>query len=303
MKKNILFLFLLLFCYFAQAQTRNNPVEKAYVKKGNKAAQEAIAKKDVKILEDFVKTNPYPSMKTKAWFYTTRAGILTEMHDKMLRDTGNSSPQKILILKKIMGNYQAAIDSCQECIFYSKVERLAFLKEYKFEPSLLSKDLKELKTLGFKEEKDGIMLGLSLIKAKDTWIGGQLAFLSYNSPRYKIKINDPSTGKKKVMKSSNLTLAAQILPLSFHYNLQQHNTEFEASLFRFSAPIFADITKFGYRNQGKDVKGSAFYRPEIGLGFGYFSLSYGYNVWFNKSYRNIGEKHLLQLRFTPIFGK
>jgi hypothetical protein len=302
MKKNILFFLFLLISHFALAQNVEEAAESEYIKTLQKASLEAIKQKDAAAFDAAAKNVVPPTSKAKAWSHARRAGLLFEIHEKILKDNDVNSLRKKEIVTEIMKNYQISIDSCVECSYGWRISRLEFLKECNLEMEMQKKELALLKEKGYKVDKQGIALGINVIKGKDIWIGGQLSFLTVNSPRYKIKQKDAQTEKTEVVAENKMPFGASFLPIALNYNTSKKTTEFAVSIIQINAPLMLDITKVGYRSGVKGEQGSGFYRPEIGLGIGSFSLSYGYNVWFNKTYRANEEKHLLQFRFTPILN-
>lgn len=292
MKKNILLLFLLLIGHLAQAQKENKEAERDFYKAAKAVTKYAIKQKDINIFNDFASKNTPPTEKSKAWIYANRAYILTEINYRALKfgETNTTA-----ITREIIDNYQKAIDSCAFCAASYKEQRMIFLKKYKITSDVLVKDKADLEAIHYKPSREGSSLGVAAIQGKDTWIGLQFVPYGSKSARYlKLSNNQDVAGYYK--KSTY----GVFFPLSINYNLQRKTTEFSMSFLRMQAPLMIDITQFGYRNGVKGEQGSGFYRPEIGFGIGYFSLSYGYNVWFNKTYHANEEKHLLQLRFTPI---
>jgi hypothetical protein len=282
------------------AQTAIDTLEETFIKNTEVVAEKAIQNKNSQIFDDYLKENPAPTRKANAWTKAGKAYILSEIYKENLKKD-ITSPISIKIVKDILDNYQFAVDSCYECGLTYKLDRYNFLKKYKLVPDIRQKELTELQKYGYKEDKTGISLGLNLSQGKDTWIGAQLSFLSFNSPTY--KLYSPTT-KEVIRKSDDkYGFSAHFLPIAVNFNVAQKTSEFAISLFQINAPISLDITKFGYRNVGNDKKGSGFYRPEIGFGWRSLSLSYGYNHLFNKSYRPLYEKHLINLRFTPIIIK
>jgi hypothetical protein len=56
--------------------------------------------------------------------------------------------------------------------------------------------------------------------------------------------------------------------------------------------IHAKLIQFGFHS-GISDKLKWFYRPEIGVSYGIFHLSYSYNLAFDKTVRSLAEKNML----------
>ncbi len=307
MKKTLLYTFFFLgFMANLFAQTQLDSLieakEDAFLSLAAKASQKAIADKNAAIFEEHLKENPAPTKKMRAWTNIGRAYILWQINDATLKKDTKSANSD-LIVKEVLQIFQQGIDSCLYCSVANRLERLAFLEAYNLLPDFQKNELKELKKAGYRASQTGISLGVNLSQGKDTWIGGQIGFFSFNDPRYSLKSFNDQTAKLEEVRKVKRTTMGHLMSVAFNLNVQQKTSEFSLSIFQMSAPIMFDVTKFGYRNFGEGKKGSGFYRPEIGLGLGAFSISYGYNHLFNKAYRPLYERHLLNLRFTPIVVK
>ena len=90
---------------------------------------------------------------------------------------------------------------------------------------------------------------------------------------------------------------------SYLWNLSDRSKQdFLVSALNFRNPlIHVKLIQFGFHS-GISDKLKWFYRPEIGLSYGIFHLSYSYNLAFDKTVRSLAEKNMLTFGISyPLF--
>lgn len=141
----------------------------------------------------------------------------------------------------------------------------------------------------------GINTGLIYSLGKHTWIGGELG-LDY-------------CGTKKLFRRRNyfgnlVRNRASAMSISFQHNLNTGVNDFSFDLIKLRelAPwmhLNLNITQFGFHQGLPGVDGVKwFYRPEIGFSYGPFSVSYAYNLTFNKGTRYLTEKNMFVAKLS-----
>ena len=137
------------------------------------------------------------------------------------------------------------------------------------------------------DQYEGLNTGLIYSYGKDSWIGGEIG----------IDFAEDKNPFKNYFRTSYFSM-------SFQHNLNTGSNEisFDAIKFRQNGVFNLNITQFGFHQGLPGVDGVKwFYRPEIGLSYGPFSVSYAYNLTFNKDIRSLTEKNMLVVKFSyPI---
>ena len=180
-------------------------------------------------------------------------------------------------------------------------DRMDFLEAINEDHPLLEEDKAYLKKHGYKEDIFGLALAANYMHGKNDWIGGELPIFEALTTSYVLKNKDTLTGKIKKVTSRNFPVGLEMLTLGFNKSLQNSAHEFTISAIRLSAPIYLEVTKFGFETGLNTTHGLWFYRPEIGIGNSFISIGYAYNLMFNKSERNNWEKSLFVIKLSyPI---
>ena len=134
---------------------------------------------------------------------------------------------------------------------------------------------------------DGLNTGLIYSYGKYSWIGGEIG----------IDMVEDKNPFKTYFRPSYLSM-------SFQHNLNtgSNDISFDAIKFRQVGIFNLNITQFGFHQGLPGVDGAKwFYRPEIGFSYGPFSVSYAYNLTFNKGTRYLTEKNMLVVKFSYPF--
>jgi len=286
-----LVVFLISWCCIAQEKV-------SYNKQIEEKAKLAEKNKDIAIFDEFVKQNPATNEISEQWVNVKRAKTLMNI---LKEDVEGNTQNGQKALRSYIAETQKGIDSCSLCSICDKIDRFEFLDKFRLKKNkFYQTEIRELRKLGFRQDRSGVAMGIVLSQNNATWIGGEVSLLSYYSPTYIIK--DPLNPKLPILQSKR-TMYLFVLPFTYSLDVQNKYTEWTVALFQLNAPIMINITKFGYRNEIATWKGSAFYRPEIGVGFGKFSLNYHYTMFFNKNYKDVSTKHGITLRFASILAK
>jgi hypothetical protein len=160
--------------------------------------------------------------------------------------------------------------------------------------SNISKEKLEIANIFVKEMNDSkfipfdsyIALGLGITGAigKSEWIGYELSDDMVDN------IN-PFKGN---LLSESYYFRFNYFSTSYLWNLRDRSKQdLLFSAFNLRNPfIHAKLIQFGIHS-GISDKLKWFYRPEIGLSYGIFHLSYSYNLAFDKSVRSLAEKNML----------
>ncbi|HWY33150.1 MAG TPA: hypothetical protein VNX68_00805, partial [Nitrosopumilaceae archaeon] len=240
-----------------------------------------------------------------AGLYAARAAVYEEKYDKefeieykLLEDTMEN-----FYIKSVLRDYKISIDTCVFCEPLHRLGRKEFLESSAVNDSMFLDDRSYLKKHGFKEEREGLVVGINYFKGKSDWAGIEVAGSGILMPRYVLRNIDPVDGKKKKVDDQPIPFAGNAFTLGFNQNLNQRAHEFTFSLLQITSPFIINIAKFGLIQSPLTPKGSWFYRPEVGIGWGWISAGYSYNFVFSKSDRNQFEKHLFIVKLNyPIIN-
>ena len=148
---------------------------------------------------------------------------------------------------------------------------------------MLNADYSETGYVPF-DNYDGLNTGLIYSYGKDSWIGGEIG----------IDLVEDKNPFKTYFRPSYLSM-------SFQHNLNtgSNDISFDAIKFRQVGIFNLNITQFGFHQGLPGVEGVKwFYRPEIGLSYGPFSVSYTYNLTFNKESRYLTEKNMFVAKLS-----
>jgi hypothetical protein len=142
----------------------------------------------------------------------------------------------------------------------------------------------------------GINLGLSSMYGKDLWVGGELSVDAVSNA-------NPFKTSNDFDFSPNFRQS--YFGLSLMKNMGNDNLDFSYYALRLTNLYFLNLNlfQFGYQTGPSFTKElNWYYRPEIGFTYGIFSLTYSYNLMFDKSVRAFTEKNCVNLKITyPLF--
>ncbi len=139
----------------------------------------------------------------------------------------------------------------------------------------------------------GLSLGFTSIYGKDLWIGGEFSVDAVaNKNPFQI-IN---------RLSSELNYRTSNMGVSYMKNLRTNTNDLAFFPSRITNLFFLNfnLLQFGFQWGDQFIDNSKywFYRPEIGISYGIFSLTYGYNAMFNKSVRDLTEKSIVSFKIS-----
>jgi len=146
----------------------------------------------------------------------------------------------------------------------------------------------------------GLNMGISSMYGKDLWLGGEIS-LDYFYNANPFEVIHP------LNRNYNYRVAA--IGASYMKNLSSNSTinDFAFYAMKFTNFAFVNFTpyQFGFQRGSvfPDNKTYWYYRPEIGFSYAIFSISYGYNLMFNKSIRGLAEKNIITFKISyPLVG-
>jgi hypothetical protein len=128
----------------------------------------------------------------------------------------------------------------------------------------------------------GINLGLNYLKGKDNWLGGEFSF-------------DLTNQKNPFLQPNHFSFFGT----SYLYNVTNKSADVSLYLMQVRSIYLFQLNLIQFGLHSSSSHGSSwFYKPEIGLGFGPVSISYGYNLTFNKDVRPYTETHFISLKLN-----
>jgi hypothetical protein len=241
---------------------------------------------DISVFQTMQSTNLMQTSKGKSGLSMSLAESKMALHKKMTK-LGAPATQTDSIRREIYADFAEAIKVCEECSNYYRLLRLDFLATEK-DKRFYQSELTALQALGYTKKRSGLSIGLA----------AQSGTYTPNS-RFRYYV-DPITGKT----TSKILVGLKASALNFEvlWNLNQKATDINFSLFKFSAPFYLDITKFGALRYASDGKAYWYYRPEIGFGWNVISAGYAFNYTFAKEKRMQLERHLFFVKISyPLF--
>lgn len=172
--------------------------------------------------------------------------------------------------------------------------RYETLEWYKPSYSGMSADKALLEKNGYKSDNGGFELQLTTKYDNDFWLGLDASIFGRLQSPFHFKDDYGATIKRSKQGSS-----MSAFTFSYLRNLQNNASESKFSIIKIEAPLHINITQIGYIKQAG--KSYWFYRPELGVGYGRFSLSYGFNIFFKKSSADVIPRHSLNFNTKYIF--
>lgn len=213
-------------------------------------------------------------------------------------------------LKSILNDYNSAINLCKECAVEYQFKRYEFLEQLNYFSETLSieaeyvtvykSDSSEMKSMGYREDRVGLGLGLNAIHGDDNWIGGELSVVSLLEPLNRLKYNSIIDGTTKRYWINKYPVEASWMTFGYNYSIAKEYNDFYFDLMNITSPVHFTFFKFGALQTDYSSKLLWYYRPEIGVGFGNVSIYYAYNAIFKKSMRDLSERHMFGLRIKLI---
>ena len=233
------------------------------------------------------------SKKDRINIMTFKGAVLIRKNKSRLRYGRNPQPSLIDSSYQLFTDAINMVEDENEKVGY-KYRRYETLKEYKPSYTTLNEDKAHIESNGFKEEDFGLEIQLATKYDNDFWIGVEASLIGgLQSPFHFRDDNGKTVKRNKQGKSMSL------FTFSHMRNLNSNASESKLSLLKVEAPLLTNITQIGFVKQ--DGKSYWFYRPEIGVGYGRFSLSYGINIFFKKESKDIIPRHSLNFRTKYVF--
>lgn len=288
---------------------------------------EIVKKTDTKVktLEDLVyfdellKNNLITITKIKAMVYVAKAEkhwALLYSDVFMAQEEPIEDYESILTklkpeLSEILNDYSTAIQMCIDCAVEYQYLRFTYLNELKnlaesvelndieFS-SVYTSDYAMMKSLGYRDDRIGFGIGSSAIHGNDNWMGIEFSFVSAHEPMNRLKYRSAIDSSVQRYWINIYPVNGSWLTLGYNYGLASGSHDFNFDLMSITSPFHLNLFKFGALKTSYSDKLLAYYRPEIGLGFGCFSLFYAYNTVFKKSMRDLSEKHLIGIKIKLI---
>lgn len=141
----------------------------------------------------------------------------------------------------------------------------------------------------------GINAGVIYSFGQDSWIGGELGIDLCNTNKL---------FQRRNAFGNDVRNRGSLLSFSIQHNLNTGSNDFSFDVLKLREGMFLNwnATQFGFHQGLPGVDGVKwFYRPEIGLSYGPFSVSYAYNLTFKKDVRYLTEKNMLVVKFSYPF--
>jgi hypothetical protein len=205
------------------------------------------------------------------------------------------------IIKHILDDLRLAVKTYPLNEPKYRHDRLDFLEAFNEDHPLVEQDKVYLKQHGYKEDVFGLSPAVNYIYGKNSWLGVELSAFEALTRSFVLKNKDTLDGKMKKVNTRGFPFAMEILTIGYNQSLVNSAHEFTISGIRFTAPVYIEVTKFGFERGLNATHGLWFYRPEIGIGNSFISIGYAYNLMFNKSVRNNWEKSLFVIKLSyPI---
>ena len=139
----------------------------------------------------------------------------------------------------------------------------------------------------------GLNFGFSSFYGKDLSIGGEVSVdqVQFANP---FKINDLVT--------SAFAFRVSALGVGYHKNMTTNDNDFSFFATRITNLGFISFTpaQFGFKWGPTFTNDKAYwyYRPEIGFTYAMFTVSYGYNLMFDKSVRDFTDKSVINFKIS-----
>lgn len=289
---------------FSKAQdTLSNKQQFALIKTTRKLARRTH---NLAHLQDLIASGKLTIPEAQASAYIAKAYVSGKIHEDYLEKKSDSDLNTEPIFTGILSDFDTALQICPRCSIFTKRDRYKVLADVAPRSAVTASYLPELKAAGYRPEKDGWGLSLNAWQGHHTWLGISLSPFASIQPSYRLHYFDPKSQKQE---RSVLGTSTALSAFTFSYarNLRQPVHDVSFSLIQVNAPLVLNLTTFGFQvgkdTEGKRVERGGYYRPEVGVGFENFSVSYAYNLMFKKAARQFSEKHLLQVHYLHVFPK
>ena len=241
---------------------------------------------ETKLVNENIRTTPSSSWKRLADLYSLRALINVKINKSIMKENP-------ALYKDVVNDAQDDLDYAVNLIEDEKLKieyifRRQEVLTHKEDYDNKQTDLQALKLAGYKEGYGGTGLSVKVRYDGSLWYGGEIAGLSYRSPKYTL-----SNGYGHVFEKESQVVGSGFT-FAYMVNPENNRSEWTASLLKTESPIYIDIIQFGGYSDQSSTR--YFYRPEIGFGVGPITLSYGYTLFFKRGDSRELNKHVLNLK-------
>lgn len=194
------------------------------------------------------------------------------------------------LTSSILNDLQLALQYDSTNVFCIKREIASLTKS--------SADYTAIKKLGYKSAYSAFGGHLSVIQAFTTTLAFDVSFSMF-APRYKVYL--PNSKKKCSECSQRFAFSASAPSVGYEWNVTNGNRGFRVSMFEINSLIHIVPLQFVFLKSTNGMR-TGILRPEIGFGWGKFSLSYAYNMYLGKNFDRT-EKSLITLKFDFAIDK
>jgi hypothetical protein len=304
MKKTIL-LFITIFlptCFFAQT-FRPTAEDKTLIKELKAIQKNVLKNQDISLYDAFAKANPTASDYVYSYFFALKTSTFTKLKRDILYNKCSENPKREVFITSILNDYQKGIDTCQWFSLKGRIARLHFLEHVASNAPLYEKEFTDLSKLGYKPHQIAPSIGViyGLDNGINHWLGVSFSISKFYQAPYFMKLQD---AKGKTMAIAQKSVSSfDILPITYSYNPKEQFHDASLSLLQFDAPIFINVTKFGFIRKTNYAGGLFYYRPEIGIGYKHFSLIYGKTIFLNKQSWEAPSRNRISIAYLPIVKK
>lgn len=175
-----------------------------------------------------------------------------------------------------------------------RMRRYETLSEMKIGYPSKSEDEYLLRQSGYKPDQTGFSLMFTSRYDGEFWLGAEVALFGGLQLPFNFK-----NGYGDTVEKMEMGVSGSAFIFSHTRNMESAINESKFSILRIEAPIYVDITQVGWmRTAGRSYW---FYRPQVGLGYGRFSLSYGFSLFFKKEARDLLNRHSLDFKTKFVF--
>lgn len=134
--------------------------------------------------------------------------------------------------------------------------------------------------------------GINTSSGKDFWYGFELSYDPYQEFYKPRNPKHPFLGYKRDYRGSLLGIKLLVNP-----NLSKKDILFSVMDYHLTDYIYMNPFQFGWHLYGLN-KNEMFMRPEFGIHYSIFTLTYGYNYTFNEETRPFTEKHMVNFTIS-----
>jgi len=314
-KSGFTFFLLMISVYtFSQEYKSDNEIDSIQFNRVNLAINIAVKQNSITPVDSLLESKQITLERHIAKLYYFKATFLEKKYElkkyKATTDTVSFQTKAQEILKC----FDLAIKKT-DCINKSEYEHGKYLflfgliDEYRngLNPDLIleyKSIKKQLKDKGLHPERFGIGMNADYHIGRKQWLGVGFSLFSQYTP--KVKYKSMCNGNVWEYAAEESAFGMNLLTFNYAHALNVETgqvNDFSFSLIDVYAPFRLIPTKFGFFKDLVTGQSNYYYRPGIGLSLGFVSVSYSYNIMFDKDKRATSEKGLLNIEINyPIFN-